>query len=618
MTVSGQPAAHARRASLWSWWDGSWGLASVIVAVSVALHVPILRQPFLYYEFRQTQTALQAREFAEHGINLFDPQLPLFGPPWKVPFELPVFQALASIPIKLGLGADAAMHATGLVFFALSALLLFGLVRRIGSIVAAFAALIAFSLSPFALVWGASSLIEYFVTACMLAFLWAGILWRDTGRRGYAVTAVALGSLGVLTKANTAIFWTIPYFTYGGVHVSSAREWIKARLAPRVWVVAVIPAVLGAIWTLHADSVKSDSPATRWLTSSRLQEFTFGTWAQRTKYENWAVVFDRIADLIVGRYVFVGLIVLGLVCTRRRGVWIGLALTVGLTIATFLNLYVIHDYYLIALSPALAALLGLGVDVVWRAARGRVSPAVVGIALVLVWIVPMYWATGPYWRPALDGFSNTAAPTAAAIADAVPRGEPVVVQGLDWNPTYLYYAHRRGLMLRPNLATPAVARLMHDADFRHWFANAPLAAENDLLRTWPWVAATGARTYRMSDTSARALGDAPVIATSDRDAIARMRASGTRLTEQPVRVECDGKSRADVPIQQGSTLLDMPKADRRNVRIFFRSGLAPIPGFRAAVYRGGRTSRSLRLMCGGGGTIRVTPYALDADAVRSA
>src|SRR6185503_19452950 len=98
-------------------------------------------------------------------------------------------------------------------------------------------------------------------------------------------------------------------------------------------------------------------------------------------------------------------------------------------------------------------------------------------------------------------------------------------------------------------------------------------------------AATGPRTYRMSDTSARALGDAPVVATNDTDAIARMRASGTRLTTQPVRVECDGKSPAQVPIERGLTLLDMPDADRRHVRVLFRRDVAPIPGFRAAVYR---------------------------------
>jgi hypothetical protein len=61
--------------------------------------------------------------------------------------------------MRLGLSADTPMRLTALACFAASAVLLFGLMRYLAS-PAAFGALVAFGLSPFALVWADASLME--------------------------------------------------------------------------------------------------------------------------------------------------------------------------------------------------------------------------------------------------------------------------------------------------------------------------------------------------------------------------------------------------------------------------------------------------------------------------
>jgi hypothetical protein len=128
-----------------------WAIALVVGAIALSLHLWSFRSLLLGpHSFRQTQTAFQAREFAAHGIDLLHPRLPVLGPPWQVPFEFPAFQALASISMCLGLSADTSTRLTALACFAASAVLLFGLMRYVASRAAAFGALVAFALSPFA------------------------------------------------------------------------------------------------------------------------------------------------------------------------------------------------------------------------------------------------------------------------------------------------------------------------------------------------------------------------------------------------------------------------------------------------------------------------------------
>ena len=72
-------------------------LPAVLLVFTVLIHLPTFDQPLVErHNFRQTQTAFTARIYHEEGIDLFDPKLPVLGPPWEVPFEFPLFQAAAS------------------------------------------------------------------------------------------------------------------------------------------------------------------------------------------------------------------------------------------------------------------------------------------------------------------------------------------------------------------------------------------------------------------------------------------------------------------------------------------------------------------------------------------
>ena len=166
------------------------------------------------HAFRQTQTAWTAREFHEGGFDLLHPKLPVFGEPFEVPFEFPLFQALAALPMELGLAEDTSLRLTSLLCFVLTALLLWGLVRYIAGPVGGVAALVAFVFTPLALLWSRTSMIEYLATAGAVGFAFALVLWRDRRRPVFLALALAAGLVGMLVKPTTAVFWILPALLY--------------------------------------------------------------------------------------------------------------------------------------------------------------------------------------------------------------------------------------------------------------------------------------------------------------------------------------------------------------------------------------------------------------------
>ena len=131
-----------------------------------------------------------------------------------MPFEFPLFQALAALPMELGLAEDTALRLTSLLCFVLTALLIWGLVRYVAGPVSGVAALVAFVFTPFAFLWSRTSMIEYLATAGAVGFAFALALWRDRRHPVFVALALAAGLVGMLVKPTTAVFWIVLVLLY--------------------------------------------------------------------------------------------------------------------------------------------------------------------------------------------------------------------------------------------------------------------------------------------------------------------------------------------------------------------------------------------------------------------
>ena len=173
-----------------------WVLLALVLVAIVASRISTLDQRLLEaHSFRQTFAAFQTLGFHESGIDLLRPMIPVLGAPWTIPFEFPLFQALASIPMSWGVDADTADRATALVFFIITAGALWALVRIVAGRRVAAIALVVFSFSPFALLWSRASMMEYLATAAALGWVISALRWRQKADWRWAVLGGLLGAV---------------------------------------------------------------------------------------------------------------------------------------------------------------------------------------------------------------------------------------------------------------------------------------------------------------------------------------------------------------------------------------------------------------------------------------
>ena len=440
---------NARIGRVWAGVGSKEGAAVVaILLVTVVVRLPTLNIPLLEdFPFRQTETAYPALLFHEHGINLLAPQLPVLGKPWQAPFEFPLFQAMAAVVMDVGVAPDLALRICGLICFIATAVAVWGLVRHLSTRTAAAIALVIFVACPFNVFWSRTSMIEYMATAFAVGYAWAGMIWIDGRRKRYAVLAVVLGTLAMLVKLTSAVFWMVPLILYWGAR--SPRQdwhlWLRERL--RVGLVLFpVPLIFGAVWTLHADSIKAGSAATRWLTSGALVNFNFGPISERLNLDDWGAIIHPLDSFVTGLPLWqLALICVVAIWRQRRAVWVGILLAGILPVVTFFNLYVVQDYYLAAITPAIAAILGYALDGLMSHLRTWPTRAL-GATAMAAWLGVTLYSTRAYLAPIYGPGSDPAQvlPAAKEIDAGTRPNDLIVFDGLDWSPgrTLLRASHR--------------------------------------------------------------------------------------------------------------------------------------------------------------------------------
>lgn len=387
-------------------------LVAYLVVVAPSLGQPLLEA----HAFRQTQTAYTALVYHQQGIDLLRPEIPVFGPPWVVPFEFPLFQAAGALLMEV-FPPDMAMRVAGLASFLLAAWLLYLLARRVSGMVAT-VTLAAFLFSPFGILWGRTSMIEYLAVAGGLGFLLAGLAWRD-GARWAWLPALVVGSIGALVKSTTGLVFLLPLLAYRGAW----RDW-------RSYALIAVPTLLSFAWTAYADGVKASSPETAWLTTSALRDWYF-----LDGRDQWEPVVRVLLLDLAG----LGLAIpFGILAARGFVRWFLAAALLPLVVIW--PMYAAHSYYFAAISPMIALSVGLGVGWLWERRSALGLAAVTACWLLAAVVVADHWLR-IWWGP-VD--PSNVLPAAEYVAARSDPGDIVTIDGREWDPAVWYYARRRG------------------------------------------------------------------------------------------------------------------------------------------------------------------------------
>lgn len=477
-------------------------IAGAILLLAALVRIPTLGQPLIeHHSFRQTQTAFTAVVFAEDGIDLFHSKLPVFGPPFEVPFEFPVFQAIDALLIMAGLPADFASRLLGLATFLLAGWLLWLLARRLASERIALIALFAYTVSPLSVMFGRASLIDWLALSGSLAFVYGAVRWIDERRLRWLLLAILAGVLGTTVKLPTFIAFPFLVLAY-----QLERNGLRKTVSPSSWLhmavlgfIVAVPLAAGLAWTAWADAIKAAAPMTVPQTSESLAWWNFGTMAQRLDLDNWMRIVSVHGGLVVGLGWTPVLVLMLWRLRRREGRWLtlGYLAIAAVPVLLFFNLYWVHDYYAIAVTVGWAVLLALGVDELWTHVGRRAIP------LMLIATAVSLVSTGLYWSIAYTSQNLGEGPDylerGAELDRHTSPDDLVVVAGYDWMPSVQYFARRWGLSIPGYMNDHDI-----DADLGLYKVMITRNTEQPSmkLRIWPWYAPIDKNTYDLGLTEA--------------------------------------------------------------------------------------------------------------------
>lgn len=426
------------------------------------------------HEFRQSQTALSAAFIAREDNYTLAYPTPLFGPPWSIPMEFPLFQwGTAWLATHTDWSIIESARALSIACFYLALPGLFLLLREVRPADRAgrFCALVLLLCAPAYIFFTRAVLIESMALMFCLWFLWAFARACRRASWGWALLASGLGGLAALVKVTTFLAWCT-WAAVGGI-LWSWRQWRTGgwpawgRSVGLGAMIAALPTGL-TLWWLHtADTIKATSPGGSWLQSEHLRAFNLGTWADRTNAAGWAQTGRNAFDAVSPGWAM-ALVALGAtwLAVRRRDLWpwAGLAWFAAVPFG-FPVLYSFHDYYFYATAAGFLAAAGVVVGALWNL-PGKlrlVGPA--ALVLLGAGLLNTYFAR---YRASQLVDSPGGSLLTAMIRDKVPADDVIVVIGADWSAAIPYYTEHRALMLRnalvenPAEALPLLDCLEHE------------------------------------------------------------------------------------------------------------------------------------------------------------
>jgi 4-amino-4-deoxy-L-arabinose transferase-like glycosyltransferase len=430
----------------------NWFLISGFISLAFAIRIGRLNDSiFEISEFRQTQTAFGIRSIAENDLNILQAQVPVFGPPWQVPFEFPIYQWISAIfSNSFNLSTDFSGRLVGTLFFLSTSIALYKLVKNLAGNFSALVSLPIFLFSSFGIQWGSTVLIEWSSTAFLLWGLYLLIKHVEMDKLFSFWLAASIIFMGTasLIKITTTIPWVIAFSLYLLPKTFSKRQ-LKIWAT---WILGLAFSYLPTFaWTRYADNVKSQNPLTVWLTSDNLSEWNFGIISQRIDPDTWVTITKTADQTVFGSLIlfFTVAIIYILTSNKNQKEFLLFFSIIGIAPLLFTNLYAAHMYYLSAIYPAMVAAIAIVFTGLLKDYSNRLQKLVVAIPIFIILFLGYTSDLGRFY---LQNFQtdNGIPPASQLILDNTPEDSKIIVMGCDWDPHTLYFANRKGLMLLSN------------------------------------------------------------------------------------------------------------------------------------------------------------------------
>ena len=394
------------------------------------LHNPL----FDRHSFRQTQTAAVIDGLAA-GEDFQATTLNVFGPPWVMPVEFPLYQKLTSLLVRAGAGTAVAARLVSMAAF-LGCLLVLGRIMREMSFPNIPLTLAAVALFPTYEMWSRACLIES--TALLLALVSLALFWEVLQRppgAGRLLLLLVLSTLAALQKINA--YLVVCLFTL--FHALLTSRWRSGKVVAQLALVWLANIVALLWWGYATDATRHGNELAERLSGLRHLMMLLGTVRDRFSPSIYLhlLAHGLLADLL--------LLPIGWYILRRKlhrtvagGAALCLLGAVAVVHLLFLKVYSVHDYY--HFSTTIYVLLG-GAFVLSELLPGRRA----GLTLAAI-AVAGAGANEVIYQRRLELTGKTWREPYALVADALRDTRPdaiVLVLGDDWSSATSYLTGRK-------------------------------------------------------------------------------------------------------------------------------------------------------------------------------
>lgn len=434
-----------------------WRWSLVVLLLLVALHGWLVSIGWRNgnlpgHEFRQTQTALSALFIQREGNFAVAYPTPVFGAPWSMPMEFPLYQwAVVGLSNLTNWPLVQAGRAVSLVCFYAGLVALFPLLGRLGLCAPRRLFVIGLMLScPLYIFYARSFLIETMALALGLWFLTVFSRFIARPSLVWLSLVTVLGTLAGVVKVTTFIVFLVPagLLTLWEMRRASGRG-LPAVAGVGAWALAsiVVPVITTSWWTHFANLVKEKNVSARFLNSTNLASFTFGVAETRFSADTLAHHWQNLSQDIAGLPVLA--IALLLACTVGRRWWRQIALGLlcyMVPLAIFPTLYSFHDYYAVANAVFLLAALGIAVMSSMELPRKWM-----GWVLFLAVNLSQFWTYRVVYLPMQAAVSQGGSDLTKATRTMTDPDECMILAGFDWDSSVAFYSQRRALAIRTGM-----------------------------------------------------------------------------------------------------------------------------------------------------------------------
>ena len=390
-----------------------------------------------WHSFRQADTAMVARNFADEGFNILHPKTDNIlaisdskkpNPQGLTFLEFPIYTLIVGLVWDIFGVNESSARLVSAIFASFSTVFLFLLVRKFSNSRVAIIAALVFALTPYSIYYGRVIMPNSTMICLGLASLWLFSRYYFNNSKVSFFMSSVLFALASLSYPYV-VFWLIPIIYLAlikdGLFYYSLKYYgfLLIAFIPlvlwRAWGANYPEAQIGSNWYLNYGDIRFSGAFFRWL------------------------IFERLAKLILGTGGFV-LMFFGLVAKRENKenyfyfVWL---FSMVLYFVIFASSNVRHDYYQYIYMPVLAVFVALGIDHLLKAGQSIIEKSIsasVAVFLIVISIAFGYYEVKGYY------LTNNDIVEAGKKADELLSANDKVIAPLAGDLSLLYYVNRPG------------------------------------------------------------------------------------------------------------------------------------------------------------------------------